>query len=355
MARSTRPPGRGLPTTTSSTSRSVRSLATASSSGTSPFMGTSLEDVTMSRPGTGSTSGDGRNTVWSTPTGTTVMRSGSTPIWATMSVRDDSDTVTMAGSRRATRTCMRRKPNQRRVVNFCQGLVGVVEGQLTVDGDRMVQGGEKRPAVADHAEHPRAKALVVVDQVEVAATGGEKSAGPQRVRPGLAEAGRAHDGELQGVEAVGELPGVRDPEGVGLPVEVEAGDGGEPHPVVELGPRLAGEDLDRVAQLHQLAGQVAGVDALAPAAGVAPVDEEGDPQAARPGGRRGDRRGQLDVVERSQEACISRHRWRGDLAISCTGPWHHDPTASPDLQVVRKQDRPGPHPTPNQPRTVTTT
>ena len=62
------------------------------------------------------------NTVWSTPTGTTVMRSGSTPIWATMSVLDDSDTVTMAGSRRATRTCMRRKPNQRRVVNLCQGL-----------------------------------------------------------------------------------------------------------------------------------------------------------------------------------------------------------------------------------------
>ena len=39
--------------TTSSMSRSVRSLATASSSGTKPFIGTSDEEVTMMRPLTG--------------------------------------------------------------------------------------------------------------------------------------------------------------------------------------------------------------------------------------------------------------------------------------------------------------
>ena len=75
MALATRPSGRGLPMTTSSMSRSVRSLATASSRGTRPFMGTSDDEVTMIRPGTGSTSSRGRNTVWSTPTGTTVIRS----------------------------------------------------------------------------------------------------------------------------------------------------------------------------------------------------------------------------------------------------------------------------------------
>ena len=86
MARATRPPGRGLPMTTSSTSRSVRSLATASSSGTRPFIGTSLEEVTMIRPGNrlDVVDGAGRR-VWSTPTGTTVIRSGATPIWAAMS------------------------------------------------------------------------------------------------------------------------------------------------------------------------------------------------------------------------------------------------------------------------------
>ena len=79
-------------------------------------MGTSLDEVTMRRPGTGVAPARGRKTLWSTPTGTTVIRSSCTPIWAAMSAREDSDTVTMAGRRRATRTCIRRKPNHRRVV-----------------------------------------------------------------------------------------------------------------------------------------------------------------------------------------------------------------------------------------------
>ena len=86
-------------------------------------MGTSDDEVTMIRPGTGVRSGRGRNTEWSTPTGTTVIRSVATPSCAAMSVFDDSDTVTTRGKDRATRTCIRRKPNQRRWVKRCQGLV----------------------------------------------------------------------------------------------------------------------------------------------------------------------------------------------------------------------------------------
>ena len=59
MARRPGRPALGRPITISSTSRSVRSLATASSSGTRPFIGTSLLEVTMSRPGTGVTSSKG--------------------------------------------------------------------------------------------------------------------------------------------------------------------------------------------------------------------------------------------------------------------------------------------------------
>ena len=47
--------GRGRPMTTSSASRSVRTLATASSRGTRPFMGTSALAVVMIRPGTRAT------------------------------------------------------------------------------------------------------------------------------------------------------------------------------------------------------------------------------------------------------------------------------------------------------------
>ena len=106
--------GRGRPITTSSASRSVRTLATASSSGTRPFMGTSALAVVMMRPRTRATSGTGRKRRVSTPTGTTLRRSGSTPICATTSAADDDDTVMTRGSRAATCFCMPRKPYQRR-------------------------------------------------------------------------------------------------------------------------------------------------------------------------------------------------------------------------------------------------
>ena len=58
--------------------------------------------------------------------------------------------------------------------------------------------------------------------------------------------------------------------------------------VVELGVGLAREHRDLVAEVGELAGEVAGVDALAAAVRVTPVDEPGD---AKRGvvGRRGKR------------------------------------------------------------------
>ena len=40
--------------------------------------------------------------------------------------------------------------------------------------------------------------------------------------PGLREPSRAHGGELEDVDPVTELPHVRDPDGVRLPIEVQA-------------------------------------------------------------------------------------------------------------------------------------
>src|SRR5581483_12027859 len=68
-------PSRGLPMITSSASRSVGTLATASRSGTSPLRATSALAVVMMRPGTRSTWGSGRKWSVSTPTGTIDMRS----------------------------------------------------------------------------------------------------------------------------------------------------------------------------------------------------------------------------------------------------------------------------------------
>ena len=192
------------------------------------------------------------------------------------------------------------------------GVGGVGEGQLPVDGDRVVERLEERPAVVHHPEDPVAQALVVVDQVEVVPAAGQELAGPEAEGPGLGEAGGAHHAELEGVDAGVELAELRDPEGVRLAVEVEAGDRREADALVHLRPGLAGEHLHRVAQRGQLTGQVAGVDPLPPAAGVAPVDQEGDPEAVGPRGpgrdplghRRG-RGGPLDLVPSEPE---TRHR-----------------------------------------------
>jgi hypothetical protein len=64
----------------------------------------------------------------------------------------------------------------------------------------------------------------------------------------LGEAGRAHHGELGGVDPGAELPGFGHPERVRLAVQVEAGHGHEADAVVEDRPRLAGEHGHLVAQ-----------------------------------------------------------------------------------------------------------
>jgi len=71
---------------------------------------------------------------------------------------------------------------------------------------------------------------------------------------------------------------VRRPEGVRLPVEVEARDLGERDAVVQFGIRLAAEHLDPVAQLGQFAGERADVDALSAAVRLAAVGQQCDAQ-----------------------------------------------------------------------------
>ena len=116
MSCSVRPPGAGRVTRTSETSRSVRSLASASSSVATPFIGVSAEAIASSRPGTRGSVG-GRNAS-STPRVMTWSRSGSTPKSRAMSRLLLSETVRICGSRRATLPCMRRKEYQRRRLAF---------------------------------------------------------------------------------------------------------------------------------------------------------------------------------------------------------------------------------------------
>ncbi len=88
-------------------------------------MVTSAEAVVISRPGMRATSSSGRNSSWSTPTGTTCMRSRGTwwSVW--MSSKEFLDTVMTRLMREATRVCILVKAYQRaldrrwRVVSEC--------------------------------------------------------------------------------------------------------------------------------------------------------------------------------------------------------------------------------------------
>ena len=120
-------------------------------------------------PGTRAMCGSGRNRSWSTPTGTTFSVSRSTPICATMSFFEFSDTVMWRGTWRATLhlhaeeavpAAQRRAPPR---------SARVPQVEVAVDGDRVVQRVDERPVVADEAEQAAAEALVVVDEVELGA------------------------------------------------------------------------------------------------------------------------------------------------------------------------------------------
>ncbi len=204
-----------LPMTTRCTSsRSTRSFATASSSGTRPFIGTSALAVVMMRPGTRCTCGIGRKLSWSTPTGTMCSRSAGTPICATMSRREFSLTVTSRGICFATFICISRNAYQRRSVARFHGDVAcsMSRSRSTVIGWCSVATTGQPSSIIP--SRPGAEALVVVDEVEVVAPVGEEVPGPEAERVRLGEARRAHDRELLQVDPVPELPRPRHPERV---------------------------------------------------------------------------------------------------------------------------------------------
>src|SRR5690606_18897053 len=128
--------------------------------------------------------------------------------------------------------------------------VGGVEFELPVDGDGVVDRGHQ--GRADVAEQAVAEGLVVVHDVEVAAPGAQMAAGPQGERQRLGEAAGPHGGDLEGIDPVAVLAPAGGAEGVGLPVQVEAGQLGQGRPVpvrsddVEDGVGQGADHLDPV-------------------------------------------------------------------------------------------------------------
>lgn len=160
--------------------------------------------------------------------------------------------------------------------------VGGVQVELPVDGDGVVDRGDERGA--EVGEEPVAERLVVVDDVELAAAGGEMAPGAQAEGERFREAAGPHGGDLGGVDPVAVLAALRGAERVGLTVEVQARQLGERDALVEHRIGLGAYHLDAVPEAGELAGEVAYVDALAATEGVALVGEECDAQRTVVGG-----------------------------------------------------------------------
>ena len=284
MVRRAAEPSLSLPTITrrrSSSGRSRRILARASSRYRWPFMATSEDAVEMIWFGSRSMSGIGVNRSGSTPTGTMWRRSGDT--W--WSAHDVVVGVLGHGDDPAQ---PRRHPGLHLGERVPAGLahpgpagLGVLHLEAAVHGDGVVDGAQHRQARALHGQQAVAQALVVLHQVELAAPPAQVVPGPHGEGQGFGERAGGERGDLHPVPAVLELPHPGHPHGEVVVVDVQAGQLDQRDPGVEHGVRLAGQDLDVVAEVHQGLGQMPRVDALAPDVGLAPVGED-RPRAAGP-------------------------------------------------------------------------
>ena len=95
-------------------------------------------------------------------------------VW--MSWIEFSLTTTMRGIREATRPCILTNQYQRPTDHRLRRFGGVVHLQLPVLGDRVVQRDDRRDVLLE-LQDPVAEALVVVDEVELAAPWPEVRAG----------------------------------------------------------------------------------------------------------------------------------------------------------------------------------
>ncbi|MDT5254237.1 MAG: nicotinamidase/pyrazinamidase [Mycobacterium sp.] len=142
----------------------------------------------------------------------------------------------------------------------------------------MVHGRHHGQAGGRDFQQADAQTLIVVHDVEVVPPIGQQTRGTQAEGARLGEARRPHRGQLEKVDAIPDLPGVRDAEGVGFAVHVEAGYLGQHHPRVKFfGVGLTGEHLDVVSQFDQPAAEVPDVNALAAAVRLAAIRQQRNP------------------------------------------------------------------------------
>src|SRR6202012_4613497 len=103
------------------------------------------------------------------------------------------------------------------------------------------------------------------------------SRGPHRESSRLGKAGGPGGEQFQQVDRIANFARARHAEGVGFPVQIQAGHCRQTHPRVEkVGVWLPGEHLNVMTELHQTVAEMAHVDALSAAMGLTTVGQQGN-------------------------------------------------------------------------------
>ncbi len=150
------------------------------------------------------------------------------------------------------------------------------QGNTQVAGDRVVDRGHQRQPHGLQMQHAVAQALVVVNQVVLAAVLAQVLHHAPAKRVGFGEAAGqlaqpfndvAHGAQVpraQGIQTVFE--------------QVQAGQLNQAHARVELGVRRAGDHIHRMPCIDQRLAQILDVYPLATGVGLAAIAQQGNPQ-----------------------------------------------------------------------------
>ena len=191
-----------------------------------------------------------------------------------MSVADDDDTVSRSGIWRATCFCILQNPYHLCTNGFRHHRAAARSSDRSRVMGWCTVATTGSPASA-MVSRPVPRLWLSCTTSNSSRRSASSRAARRRESAGLGKAGGPHGGQFEQVDAIADLAGPRHAERVGLAVEVQAGNLGQPHPGIEhLGVGLAGEHLDVVAQFDQTAAEVPHVDALSAAVGLAPIGQQ---------------------------------------------------------------------------------
>jgi len=150
--------------------------------------------------------------------------------------------------------------------------------ETTINGDRMMNGGEHGKSGTFNPEKAIAKALVVLDKVELVDTGAQVLPSAVAECEGLGERTGHEASYLYGIADGLDLRWERKAHREGIVIDVEAWEFDKRDARIEDRVRLTAEHLDLVAHIDKGLREVPGVHALTTHMGFAPVGEESDAQ-----------------------------------------------------------------------------